>query len=336
MLHAESHDGSALAHNARPSPRRAFSGRSRTGLHTARGRPRREGGMKRSALNHPKLRALMAEAGISRLEALGLLTLLWDFTGQYAPNGAIGRFTNSAIAEACDWPAERADELVRHLVRTKWLDEVADHSVRLVVHDWADHCEDWVRKRLKRDGKSFYSGNLRESTHRAGTETGEVSGRNGGTECPDEAAGQNGGPKRAPSPSHALPTPSHALPTPSQAKPDSPPKGGRAPTDQAGEPERTRTREPNPWWDTTAEVFSLDPAPKIRSHRTRLGQLARDFKALCPDDPGEIARRAARWHRHFPGATCTPDAVLKHWGALGKEPDRVKPGFDKWGFPTDD
>ena len=113
-----------------------------------------------------------------------------------------------------------------------------------------------------------------------------------------------------------------------------PSRGERAPPPKAGEPERTR--EPNPWWDTTAEVFTLDPAPKIKSHRTRLGQLARDFKALCPDDPGEIARRAARWHRHFPGATCTPDAVLKHWGALGREPDRVKPGFDKWGFPTDD
>lgn len=139
------------------------------------------------------------------------------------------------------------------------------------------------------------------------------------------------------------PPPAQCHPTPGVVSPRTiiepslePSRGGRAPTDQAGEPERTRTREPNPWWDTTAEVFSLDPAPKIRSHRTRLGQLARDFKALCPDDPGEIARRAARWHRHFPGATCTPDAVLKHWGALGREPDRVKPGFDKWGFPTDD
>jgi len=111
--------------------------------------------MKRATLNHPKTYALMAALKISRREALGLLTLLWDFTGQYAPDGSIGRFTNSVIASAVEWDTERSDEMVGHLVRTGWLDEMDDQNVRLLVHDWADHCESWVKKRLQREKREF-------------------------------------------------------------------------------------------------------------------------------------------------------------------------------------
>lgn len=160
--------------------------------------------MKRATLNHPKTKALMAAMGIGRRDALGLLTLLWDFAGQYAPDGAIGRHTNAAIADACDWPTERADEMVGHLVRTGWLDEVDGLADRLVVHDWPDHCERWVVKRLGRDKRGFHP-------HYA---------HNGRPECTPEMDDQDGRPFRQPSPSPAKP--SHAMPTPSPAQPEPP------------------------------------------------------------------------------------------------------------------
>ncbi len=108
--------------------------------------------MKRAALNHPKLHALMDEMGVGRPEALGLLTLLWDFTGEYAMDGGVGRYTDEAIARAVDWPTENAAHLVSAFVKSGWLDEHADSSIRLVVHDWWDHCEQFVKRRCERMG----------------------------------------------------------------------------------------------------------------------------------------------------------------------------------------
>lgn len=110
--------------------------------------------MKRATLNHPKLHALMKHAKITRRDALGLLTLLWDFTGQYAPDGGIGKYTNPAIAAACDW-VESPDELISCLVKSGWVDEVTNQTIRLVVHDWPDHCEQWVSRKLERTNTAF-------------------------------------------------------------------------------------------------------------------------------------------------------------------------------------
>lgn len=116
--------------------------------------------MKRAVLNHPKLFALMAESGMTRRNAIGLLVLLWDFTGQYAPNGAVGRFTDQAIADAVEWK-DQASALIACLVRSGWIDETDDQSARLVVHDWGAGCDQWVKKRLAIMGEPFYTGEVR-------------------------------------------------------------------------------------------------------------------------------------------------------------------------------
>ena len=138
--------------------------------------------MKRATLNHPKTRALAAALSITRRDTLGLLTLLWDFAGQYAPTGTIGRFTNRVIADAVDWTGD-GDELIGHLIQTGWLDETSDQSARLVVHDWSDHCEQWVRKRLTREGLEFYDA---ESTV---ARTDVPSGHRRNPQRPDEMVG---------------------------------------------------------------------------------------------------------------------------------------------------
>ncbi len=61
--------------------------------------------MKRDALNHPKMLDLSSRLDIPRAHAIGIITLLLDFTAQYAAQGDIGKHRNGAIARACEWMA---------------------------------------------------------------------------------------------------------------------------------------------------------------------------------------------------------------------------------------
>ena len=53
--------------------------------------------MKRETMRHPKTFALMGLLGCTRPEALGYLTLLWDYTGDVAIQGDIGKWRNSMV-----------------------------------------------------------------------------------------------------------------------------------------------------------------------------------------------------------------------------------------------
>lgn len=105
--------------------------------------------MKRETNRHPKLLDLASRLHCSRPEALGFLTLLFDFTADVAIAGNIGRWPNGAIAGGCDWRGD-ADEFVAALIGAGWLDEDAEH--RLVVHHWGQHCENWVRAKCQKLG----------------------------------------------------------------------------------------------------------------------------------------------------------------------------------------
>ena len=103
--------------------------------------------MKREATTNPKLRRLCRALGIGRAQAVGHLELLWHFTARQAPRGDVGRWEDDEIAEECAWDGDPA-EFVGALVRAGWVDLDLDH--RLIVHDWPDHADDAVVKRLKR------------------------------------------------------------------------------------------------------------------------------------------------------------------------------------------
>ena len=85
--------------------------------------------------------------------AIGYLEMLWHFTARYAPRGDIGRYPDKRIAAALDWVYHDPAKLVQGLVSARWVDGCP--VARLVVHDWPDHADEAVRKRLKRDGESF-------------------------------------------------------------------------------------------------------------------------------------------------------------------------------------
>lgn len=110
--------------------------------------------MKRETLRHPKTYDLASRLKRSRPEVLGFLTLLWDYAADAAPQGDVGKWPNGAIARACDW-LDDPDEFVAALVKSKWLDECPKH--RLVIHDWADHAERWLKLKLERTGLEIIS-----------------------------------------------------------------------------------------------------------------------------------------------------------------------------------
>jgi hypothetical protein len=107
--------------------------------------------VKRGTINHPKVDALMAALGKDRPFVIGILTMLWDFCGSYSPDGTIGRYDDAAIARAVEWKNDPT-ALITALVKTRWLDRTTKAQGRLVVHDWFDHCEEYVVKKLQRDG----------------------------------------------------------------------------------------------------------------------------------------------------------------------------------------
>ena len=117
--------------------------------------------MKRETLRHPKTLDLASRLKCSRPQALGYLMLLWDFTADYAIQGDIGRLPDGAIAQACDWPGTPA-EFIQSLLDSRWLDRDARH--RLLIHEWQDHCERWVKAKMEKIGLTFCERTTERST----------------------------------------------------------------------------------------------------------------------------------------------------------------------------
>jgi hypothetical protein len=84
--------------------------------------------------------------------AVGYLELLWHFTAEFAPRGDVGRFPDQRIEAALHWQG-RSGRLVSALVESGWLDH--HPGCRLCVHDWAEHADDAVKKRLSRSRLQF-------------------------------------------------------------------------------------------------------------------------------------------------------------------------------------
>lgn len=108
--------------------------------------------MKRETFRHPKLLDLMSRLNCSRPEAIGFLTLLWDFTAEYAIQGDIGKHADGAIAGACEYRGDPAT-FINALIDSRWIDR--DDDYRLLVHHWFEHCERWVKLKMEKLHKPF-------------------------------------------------------------------------------------------------------------------------------------------------------------------------------------
>lgn len=156
--------------------------------------------MKRETYRHPKALDLASRLHCSRPEALGFLTLLFDFTAEVAIAGNIGRWPNGAIAGGCDWRGD-ADEFVAALIGAGWLDEDAEH--RLVVHHWGQHCENWVRAKCQKLGITLLGCNTEPQAPKSSTQE------------PDLTAGHKSGSfsrdRTEPIQTKPIPTPTHEI-----------------------------------------------------------------------------------------------------------------------------
>lgn len=108
--------------------------------------------MKNGTTELLKFVKLQRRLGESRRGIIGLLEGLWLATARNCPSGDIGRFTNEEIAIMVDWSGD-PDELVSVLVECRWLDACDTH--RLVVHDWHEHCPQYVKGNIKKYGREL-------------------------------------------------------------------------------------------------------------------------------------------------------------------------------------
>ena len=112
--------------------------------------------MKRNGPEHPKTICLADHLDIPLYAAVGVLECLWHFTADFVPDGGIGRYPDDMISRKIGWQKEPS-ALIHGLVKAGFLDP-SENGVRLMVHDWPDHCDDMVHSHLARQVKYFADG----------------------------------------------------------------------------------------------------------------------------------------------------------------------------------
>ncbi len=110
--------------------------------------------MKLGTGRHHKVRHLTRLLDISRAQAIGHLNLMWELTMGEAPQGDIGKIPDQDIEDDCDWSGE-SGALVAAMLEVGWLCHDAEY--RLLVHDWDDHCPEFIKKRLRRGSHGIHS-----------------------------------------------------------------------------------------------------------------------------------------------------------------------------------
>lgn len=110
--------------------------------------------MKKGTPRHRKTYALARILNINLAHAVGILEMLWQFCADNLPQGDIGAAPDSDIAGAVGW-VKRPALLIEALCapECRWLEK--DESHRLIVHDWPDHAEYEVCRKLLNSGKDF-------------------------------------------------------------------------------------------------------------------------------------------------------------------------------------
>ncbi|HUU54491.1 MAG TPA: hypothetical protein VMY87_06170 [Armatimonadota bacterium] len=111
--------------------------------------------MKLGTPEHPKHIHLRSVLGTGAAETSGLLEHTWHFAAAFAYRGDIGRWPDEAIEHAAGWAGEPG-RMIEAMVECRWLDRHPVH--RLVVHDWHDHCWEFIHKRIQRAQKRHAGG----------------------------------------------------------------------------------------------------------------------------------------------------------------------------------
>lgn len=124
--------------------------------------------MKAGTHRHMKFRSLQRLLGNAPLyRVVGLLETLWLICIDSCDEGNIGKFSDKAIAEYIEWEGDPS-ELVRALSDSGWAD--LDDNGRPVIHDWLDHCPEYIRDRVrKRRARAIKAGGPSEDRQETST-----------------------------------------------------------------------------------------------------------------------------------------------------------------------
>ncbi len=108
--------------------------------------------MKQSALRHRKMKRLARLLDEPIALARGIVETLLSITQAEFPDGDVSDLAPEEFAEECGFEAQRGGAIFEALHRSGWLDP---HPAGdgFVVHDWLDHCENSVIKRLVERGR---------------------------------------------------------------------------------------------------------------------------------------------------------------------------------------
>jgi hypothetical protein len=105
--------------------------------------------MKKGTQALMKYKKLKRRLDLPLWQVNGLLESLWQITAESAPRGDIGKFSNEDIAAAMEYGGDE-EKLIFELTDCEWLDP--SDRYRLVVHDWPDHCPNYIKGNIEHKG----------------------------------------------------------------------------------------------------------------------------------------------------------------------------------------
>jgi predicted outer membrane lipoprotein len=103
--------------------------------------------VKAGTQNHVKVKRLKRLLGIPLYRAVGILETLWLLCTDCCDEGNIGKFSHEEIADYLEWDGQPS-ELIAGLAGAGWID--ADPERGLIVHDWLEHCPEFIRDRVRK------------------------------------------------------------------------------------------------------------------------------------------------------------------------------------------
>lgn len=106
-------------------------------------------------LEHKKTKKLAKLVKIAPWAALGLLEAFWHWAGKYCPTGLLESDDFEACADTIGYKGKGATDLFKILSESGWIEPMDDG---FYIHDWHDHAPDYVKKTLKRTGRTFANG----------------------------------------------------------------------------------------------------------------------------------------------------------------------------------
>ena len=115
----------------------------------------------RGTLTHRKTRRLARALNIPACYALGILEALWHMTAEQHPDGDLSSLSSRDIADEIFYE-DNPEGLVAALVDAGWLDQKPG---TLTIHDWADHADQSVRRKLERRGQAITSHEKTVTSH---------------------------------------------------------------------------------------------------------------------------------------------------------------------------